>query len=211
MIEAPRRQTRSRLQPEARKAQILDAAAALVARQGLLPLQLDALGREIGVSKALIYSYFPTQYDLLNAILRRHLEAFAADLATVRATSAPADLLINTSCVYLGHVAAHGPLLHVLLTDLYMAGKIDPDLVAAAMRIFRCLARCLRLEAGLPADESVAALNLLMAIPEEAGAQVHGGRLDLATGRELCLELMAGGIEYLRAAQNDPRPEPPTP
>src|SRR5919205_3358996 len=66
-----------RLTPDVRRAQILDAAARLVVVQGYLPLPVEQLARTAGTSKALIYTYFPTQYLLFNALLERETQSLA--------------------------------------------------------------------------------------------------------------------------------------
>ena len=58
----------ARLSRAAREQQIMEGAAALAVEQGCLPLPLETLGQRVGVSKALVYAYFPTQQDLANMV-----------------------------------------------------------------------------------------------------------------------------------------------
>ncbi|MEM7080417.1 MAG: helix-turn-helix domain-containing protein [Pseudomonadota bacterium] len=62
---------RTRLTPAARKALILDAAARLVLDEGMTNLTMTAIASAAGVSKALIYAYFPNLTDLLYAVYER--------------------------------------------------------------------------------------------------------------------------------------------
>lgn len=80
---------RRRLTPEQRVDEILDAAAALVVEDGIADLNMAKIASRAGVSKGLLYAYFPNVKTLLLAVLvREHREHHAEQLATVQA---PAD------------------------------------------------------------------------------------------------------------------------
>ncbi|WP_293906491.1 TetR/AcrR family transcriptional regulator [Phenylobacterium sp.] len=210
MTKAPIRSPRNRLQPEARKAQIVEAAAALITQQGVLPLEIETLSQGLGISKGLVYSYFPTQYDLVNAILRHHLLGLlTGGLEAASRAVDPKERIRQCGLFYFEYVTANGSLLRILLSDRYMAGRIDADLKAAIERTARRLVRALRSELGLRARDASLTVSLLAAVPEEAGTHVFNKRVDPALARELCLEFMAGALEHLRGAQNDRRPTAP--
>jgi AcrR family transcriptional regulator len=62
--------TRSRLPPDARRAQIVKASMALFARKGFSGTTSRALARAAGVSEALIFRLFPTKRALYDAIIQ---------------------------------------------------------------------------------------------------------------------------------------------
>ncbi|MEM8768903.1 MAG: TetR/AcrR family transcriptional regulator [Pseudomonadota bacterium] len=62
---------RTRLDPEARREQILDATAALVLREGLARLTMADVAAAAAVSKSLIYAYFTNLTELLEAVYAR--------------------------------------------------------------------------------------------------------------------------------------------
>ena len=68
---------RRRLSPQVRREQIMDAAVELIVRQGYLRLSIEALAQAASSSKALIYTYFATQYDLFNTLLQREITGLA--------------------------------------------------------------------------------------------------------------------------------------
>lgn len=187
-----------RLNREARAQQIAQGAALMVVEQGCLPLAPEALSHRIGISKALVYAYFPTQQSLANRLLRDHLPPIAARLAQVL-DEEPADLAELCATAYFEHVATHGPLLHILLGDPFLAGDIDPDLRALYGTVMRRLAKALRRRRGISTRDALPALHILAAIPEEAGAMVFNGKLDRDLGRTLALEMTLGGLDGLRA------------
>lgn len=188
-----------RLSAELRRRQILDAARGALVAQGYLPLALERLAAEIGVSKALIYSYFPDQADLYNDILT---EDFARlDAAGLPAAAALDDLdAAAQACaeIYFRHICAHGPALHVILRDQYMSRRLSRAVAAARDGIARRLARRAARAFGLPPAEALGAFTLALAVPEEAGRLVWQGELAADTGLELCRRLTLAAIQGLR-------------
>lgn len=65
------------------RARLLTTALALFAAQGADRVTIAALAREAGVSKGLVYHYFETKDDLLDAVLASHIERVAAIAASV--------------------------------------------------------------------------------------------------------------------------------
>ena len=66
----PKSQKRVRLAPSERQALILDHVAEIVAREGVSALSMDRIGREAGISKSLVYNYFPNITELLRLLLQ---------------------------------------------------------------------------------------------------------------------------------------------
>ena len=56
---------RKRLAPEERQSSILDHAAEIVAAEGLAAVTMDRVAKAAGVSKSLVYVYFPSTTELL--------------------------------------------------------------------------------------------------------------------------------------------------
>lgn len=189
---------RARLPPEVRRAQILDAAEALLQAHGGLPLPLDELGRAAGISKALIYAYFPDQHALANAVLSRRMEAMmAAGLAQAAAEPDLTAAALACADLYFRDVAAAGPVVHIVLRDPFMAGRVDAKTERRRDRISRRLARAARRDLRLSAKEAVAALSLMTTIPEEAGRMAKAGDLSLERGRELTARLIGSSLRAL--------------
>lgn len=189
---------RTRLSPEIRRKGILDAAAVIVLDQGYLPLPLDRLAREASVSKALIYVYFPTQHDLFNALLAVEFEAlFNAGLAEA-VEQAPLEVAARAcACIYFHHVARHGPLSHVILRDHYMQRKLSPDLARRRDRLVRAIARASRRELHLHAKENIAAINLVITIPEETGRLAYAGMIAADRAAGVCETLVTSALAAL--------------
>ncbi len=65
--------------PDLTKKRIIDAATALIEREGLSAFTMRSLGKELGVSAMAIYGYFPSREDVLRAVITQ----FMASLNTV--------------------------------------------------------------------------------------------------------------------------------
>lgn len=165
-----------------------------------MPLSLDALAQRVGVSKALIYTYFPTQHDLANALVRELLpRAASAEFGALALASDFDAAAAACAGAYFEHIAAHGPLLHILMSDLYCRDHIAADMIHLSGRVFGQLARRLRRASGFRARRSLAAVRLFAAMVEEAGSLSFRGISEGRLARRLCLELVAGGMDGLRS------------
>ena len=64
---------RRRLTPEARKAELLDAAIRLILKDGISRLTMQKIANEAGASKSLLYAYFENVQAILSQVyLREH-------------------------------------------------------------------------------------------------------------------------------------------
>lgn len=68
---------RTVLDPERRRAALIDAAERAYAERGISRCTVTDVARAAGVTRGLVYHYFPTMQDLLDAVLDRRVEAFA--------------------------------------------------------------------------------------------------------------------------------------
>ena len=59
------------LGPERRRPLVLDAALRLVAKQGATATTMDAIAREAGVTKPVVYDCYSSKRELMRALLRR--------------------------------------------------------------------------------------------------------------------------------------------
>src|ERR687896_1176806 len=59
----------TRMQVDARRRQLLELGADLFARHSFAELSMARIAREAGISKALLYHYFPTKRDFFLATL----------------------------------------------------------------------------------------------------------------------------------------------
>lgn len=87
--QRPRRRYAPRLPPEQRRAQLLDAAFAVLGRMELHELSMEAVAHEAGVGKPVLYTVFKTRAELVEALLERERERGLEQIAD----TLPKDLL----------------------------------------------------------------------------------------------------------------------
>lgn len=199
----PRRQ---RMAPEDRAAQILDVAARLLMQEGFTEVSMERLGREAGISKALVYNYFPNLADLLRALLAREVGALherqSAAIAQARGFE---DLVRRTTRLYIEHIQSRGPLLNKLWAEPAVARLLADDQVTGRERAMRFMARQVAKEYGLPQAVALPAVDMQMALTEAAAQHLARAQGDIDFATEICVTLLLGGLEALARQYGQPR------
>lgn len=191
-----------RLSPEIRRTQMLDTAAKMIVEQGYLPLPVEELARQAGASKALIYAYFPTQHSLFNRLLEREIRSLLlGGLDTASQVQDLEQAAVLCAMLYFEHVARNGPLLNILMTDLYMAGHLDPKVRETCDLVAERLTNIAADQLPCSRDEIHAAIEMMTAIPDEAGRLVFHRELDQTTARQICHSLIVSCLKALRAPE----------
>ena len=131
----------TRLDVDERRRRLLEQGADLFARHSYDELSMAAIARAAGVSKALLYHYFPSKQAYFTATL----EQGAAELAGIVDPSAPPHTQLDA---FLGWVEANGDAYAKLVRS---AGAV-PD-VGAVMEAVRSLT-AQRILDGLPGEET---------------------------------------------------------
>jgi len=75
--------TPSRLPAAARRSQLLDVTKAMVAERGFHAVSIEAVAREAGVSRPIVYGHFDDLQGLLEALVRRESARALEQLAAV--------------------------------------------------------------------------------------------------------------------------------
>lgn len=68
--------TRTVLDPLERREQLVDCAVVVFGRQGISHTSITDVAREAGVSRGLVYHYFPTMDEVVDAVLERIVAQF---------------------------------------------------------------------------------------------------------------------------------------
>ena len=195
---------RTRLTPEARRDQILDASAKTVVRDGPAAIGLEQLARDLGISKALVYSYFRSRDDLLASLLRREQQDLLERgmRAALQAKSFIA-LIRQTTRLFLEQSRDRGALVEALLADPSVARLMEADTLAERDGVVRFFVRAARRRYGLSLPKAIAAVRLLMPVTGEAGRAVAEGALTVDEAEDLCVRLITGGMARLAARRPD--------
>lgn len=144
-VGAPKlRAVRSRLEVDERRAQLVRLGLDLFATRTYDEVSIDELARAAGVSKGLLYHYFPTKRDFYIATVRDASRQLL-ELTATPDTDAPLDRLRVGLDAYLDYVVAHAPAYAALLRG---GIGVDPE-VGAIVDETRMLL-CDRLLRGMP-------------------------------------------------------------
>jgi AcrR family transcriptional regulator len=108
-VRAKPTRTRTRLDPEVRREQIIDAAEGVFARRALPEVTFEELAEAAGVSRALVYNYFGDKGGLIAAV---HLRACAQldtelDRALGDRSSLGSDQIRSLARAYLRFASRH--------------------------------------------------------------------------------------------------------
>lgn len=195
---APSRRRRTRLAPEARRRQLIDAAAALIAADGLSALTLKAVARQVGVSEAQAHNHFPQARDLLLALARRELAAMEEN--RVAELSRGADRLerVTLSTVtYLREVAERGALIQVLTNSNEVRDALRQERSQTRRTGAQRVADDLTETYGLAPSLAYGATVILTALTRRAGRLVAERKLPLETAERLTMSLVTAGNREL--------------
>jgi AcrR family transcriptional regulator len=97
----------TRLDVEERRRRLLELGTELFARHDYDALSMAAIAREAGISKALLYHYFPSKQAYFVATLEQKAEELAGRIAPDPAL-APAEQLATSLDAFLGWVEENG-------------------------------------------------------------------------------------------------------
>lgn len=75
--------TRTRLDPGDRRSQLLDLGVRLLSTRSLDEISIDALAREAGISRGLLYHYFGSKQAFREAVVRRAAAALVEQVSQV--------------------------------------------------------------------------------------------------------------------------------
>ena len=132
---------RTRLSPEARRAQLLELGARLFATRSVDEISIDVLAEEAGISRGLIYHYFGSKQDFRLAVIRHAVEDLVEQTAPP-ADGEPLERMLISLGVYVDYVLANLTLYRSLVraaaggTDEIRA-LYDEGRFALTDRIFR--------------------------------------------------------------------------
>lgn len=108
--------TNTRLPKDDRRAQLLDAAVALLEAEGAGAVTMERLAERAGVSKPVVYDHFANRTELVLALLARTWAEIDAEIAAHAASSTtPADRLRATFAALLVTADRQGPNVRALV------------------------------------------------------------------------------------------------
>lgn len=176
-----RRRYAPRLPPEQRREQLIDAALNVILKDGYGGVSVEAVAREAGVTRPVVYDHFPNLARLLHALVEREerysLEQLEEVVPASGADRDPMELLASNVRRFLEIVLARPATWRLILLPLEGTPTIVRDHVERnRRRIMERIARLVEseIERGqLPVDLDVElAARAIRDLSEEAGRMV---------------------------------------
>jgi AcrR family transcriptional regulator len=177
---------------------ILDHTAAMVARDGVASLSIDSIGREAGISKSLVYAYFPNLTDLLRELYQREMRRLrrAQRDAALGATSFE-DLVRAVTHVYLRYISERGLIIERLQAEPSVSEMHDPTDFGREAAV-DYLTAIVEQHFDLPADIARAATDISFGLPASAGSYLHRHGMDVQTLEDLTVTMIIGTIMHVK-------------
>lgn len=189
---------RTRLSPEVRKSMILERAAELIAAEGVSAVNMERIGRDIGVSKALVYSYFPSPTELLQTLLvheYKHLRALQLEAAESAETFE--QLVRRITNVYLSYIEDRGLILDRLAAEPSVADHGDPTAFSrdtASIYLGNIFAETFDMDTEI----ALGAVDISFGLPAAAGNLLSKSNLSRDTIEDLTVTMIIGSLESVR-------------
>lgn len=190
--------TRTRLSPDVRKNLILDHAADVVASEGVSALSMDRLGKEAGISKSLVYAYYPSMKDLLKTLLKREYKCLR-DKQNQAARSADTfeQLVRKVTRAYLVYIEERGLILDRLAAEPSLEDSGDPTEYSRDTAV-RYLAEVLNQNFDVDLDIALPAVDISFGIPAAAGHYLSRHDLSRETVEDITVVMILGAFEALK-------------
>ncbi|GAC24538.1 TetR/AcrR family transcriptional regulator [Paraglaciecola mesophila] len=192
------KKTRTRLSPEVRKNLLLDRAAELVAAEGVSALNMERLGKEAGVSKSLVYAYYPSMKDLLQTLLKREYKRLRV-LQNSAAQSAETfeQLVRRVTTTYLTYMEDRGLILERLAAEPSLEDHGDPTEYSRESAV-QYLAEVVRDNFGIDLSVALPAVDISFGMPAAAGHYLIRNNANRQTIEDITVAMIIGSVEALK-------------
>jgi TetR/AcrR family transcriptional regulator, fatty acid biosynthesis regulator len=190
---------RRRYSPEKRRELILDHTADIVAREGVATLSIEQIGREAGISKSLVYAYFPNLTELLRELFKREMKRLRKLQAAAAAKADTFEGLVRSvTHEYLKYFNERGLIIERLQAEPSVSEMHDPTEYGRDAAV-EYLTDIVMAHFDLPRDIARAATDISFGLPASAGSYLHRHNLDLKTLEDLTVTMILGAVMNLKA------------
>ena len=198
---------KKRLQPEQRKEMLLECAATFLREHGLAGLTMDRLAQHAGVSKPLVYNYFPNRMALLKAVLVREVKIrFELDRQVAEQASSLEDLIDRSARNMLQHIQDRGNIIQQLMQEPEVVQVLSEMRSSARGGYVNYIGKHVRSRFDLPPDITAIVVELLMGMGTTAGALFERERGDIDEIHEILVTLHNGALEAAARRYSDEGP-----
>jgi AcrR family transcriptional regulator len=192
------KKTRTRLSPEARISEILDHTAVIVSSEGVAAVSMEKIGKAAGISKSLVYSYFPSITDLLKKLLHRELKELRAKQTEAAENADTFEQLVRAvTRVYLLHIEERGLIIYRLLSEPSVAEGAGPTHYGREAAV-HYLADIVHKVFDLPMHVAIAATDISFGLPDAAGHFLDRKKADRQMIEDLTVSMIIGSVKMVK-------------
>jgi len=196
------KKTRTRLSPEVRKELILDHAANVIAAEGVSALSMERLGREAGISKSLVYAYYPSMKGLLQTLLKREHKRLRLLQNEVADTAETFEQLVRrVTATYLTYMEERGLILDRLAAEPSLSDHGDPTEYSREKSV-SYLAQIVHDNFDIDLAVALPAVDISFGMPAAAGHYLTRHNVSRQTIEDITVAMIIGSIEALKAKYN---------
>jgi TetR/AcrR family transcriptional regulator, fatty acid biosynthesis regulator len=192
---------RTRLAPEERSQLILDTAAQIVTNEGVSAVNMDRLGRDARISKALVYNYFPNRNDLLRALLLREVRLYQEQQHVAAENARDVDALIRiTTRTYLDHIAEKGVLIERLMNEPAIATGMGEMERQGRKQTIEYLAGRLNEGMSMPPNLARMMVELTLGLTGAGGAYLDRSGCDIDLLEDMLVTLIKANVSAVQSS-----------
>jgi AcrR family transcriptional regulator len=206
-VELKKAPARRRLDPQVRRELILDEAARIVAEEGVSAVNMERIGREASISKALVYNYFPSKHALLSELLLREYNRFAAQGREAAGRASGFEQLVReTTRAYLDYVQDCGVLIQRLMSEPGLASIMRSADAEGRQRTVHIFIGAMVKEYGISPELAATVTEVSMGLTGAAGDLLARGEKTANAMEELVVTLIMGGLRELVSSAGSSTP-----
>ena len=190
---------RKRLAPEVRQSSILDFAAKIVAAEGVSAVSMERVAKAAGVSKSLVYVYFPSTTELLQELLQRELKRLRRQQAhAANSARTYGEMVRGVTHAYLTYIKERGLIIHRLQGEPSVAQGTGNPTDFGRDDAVRYLAAIISDNFDIPMELAIPATAISFGLPIAAGDYLDSNGADFQTIEDLTVTMIIGSTEALR-------------
>jgi AcrR family transcriptional regulator len=192
------KKTRTRLSPEVRKNLILDHAANVVAAEGVSALSMERLGKEAGISKSLVYAYYPSMKELLQTLLKREYKRLRILQSKAAENAETFEQLVRmVTTTYLTYMEERGLILERLAAEPSLENHGDPTEYSRESAVLY-IAKVVSDNFGIDMSVAVPAMDISFGLPAAAGHYLIRHDVSRQTIEDITVTMIIGSVEALK-------------
>lgn len=192
------KKTRTRLSPEARTLEILEHTAKIVSNEGVAAVSMDKISKAVGISKSLVYSYFPSTTELLKELYSREMRLLRKlqNDAAVNANTLE-QLVRQVTHVYLNYIEEKGLLIYRLQSEPSLAEIGGPSDFGKDQSV-KFLADIMNKSFDIPMSIAIPTIDISFGLPDAAGRYLDQKKADKQTIEDITVAMILGSISAIK-------------